>query len=183
MKRLLLVLSLVLLAAASASAAEKFENKTAGLALEAPEGFTAPQQRPEIGVLGEILGFYVGPNAEATGAAVTIHNMPIPGGMEFDAFKQLAPTLFKGLLGDKFKLLKSEDTKIEKLTGFMLDFETPGDGKIPNPAGDQLHHARWFFFKGAENKMTGILYTSREDAWKDLTPKVDASVKTIRYFE
>jgi hypothetical protein len=174
---------LLALAVTAATAADKFENKKIGLSVEPPAGFTVVEQRPENSPLGEVLGAYAAPNVEQTGSGLLIHLLQIPGEQEYEAFKGVLPELLKGLLGEKYKLIKQEDTKIEGLTGFMLEFESPGDGKLPMPGGNVLHHVRWYFFKQPERKLAGVLYTSRESSWNDIEPKVAASAKTLKHVE
>src|SRR5262249_2273201 len=129
------LISILLLAGAggAALAADKFENKKIGLSVEPPAGFAVLEQRPDNSPIGEVLGAYAAPDAEQTGSGLLIHLLSIPGDMEYDAFKASLGDLLKALLGEKFKLIKQEDTKIEGLTGFMLEFESPGDGKLPKP--------------------------------------------------
>src|SRR5262249_6617999 len=146
MRKYVLAGLLLALAAGVALAADKFESKKIGLSVEPPAGFTALEQRPENSPLGEVLGLYAAPDAEHTGCGLLIHLLTIPGDMEYDAFKTQIADLLKALLGEKFKLVSQEDTKFEGLTGFVLEFESPGDGKLPKPGGDVLHHVRWYFF-------------------------------------
>jgi hypothetical protein len=182
MRRWLMV-SLLSLAVAGAAAGETFENKKIGIAVEAPAGFVVTQQKADNSPLGEILGAYEAPDVANTASRMVVHLMEVPGGMDFDAFKKGAVDLLKAIFGEMFKLVKQDEPQVEKLTGFMLDFELPGNGTNPAPDGKIKHHARWYFFKQPDGKMAGILYTSQEAAWKDVEPKVTASAKTLKHVE
>jgi hypothetical protein len=179
MKKWFAIGLLLALAVGTAGAAEKFENKTVGIALELPAGFVSVEQKPENSPLGDILGLYAAPDAAETGSGLLIHVLEIPGG-DYDTFKGGLPDLLKGVFQEKFKLVKQEDTKFEKMTGFMLDFECPGDGSKPQPGGSIPHHVRWYLIREGDKKLVGLIYTGREAAWKDVSPKFDASAKTLK---
>src|SRR5581483_5041383 len=140
-----LLAGLLAFSVGSAYAGDKFENKSAGISVDVPAGFTTATEVPATTELGQTLGAYKGPNVDDTGAVMLVHMLEIPGCLDYDNFKNNLPDLLKTLLGEKFKLIKQEDAKVDQMTGFMLDFQGPGDGKLPNPSGNILHHVRWYF--------------------------------------
>jgi hypothetical protein len=181
MKRLLAAFALLAAAAGTARAAEQFENKQLGIALAAPEGFVAapdPGKRDDF--LGEPKALYVPPDVEKTAAGLLVHHMDLPGGIDYPTFKTALAEFLKGAFGTSFKLVKQEDLKVDGLTGFMLEFECAGDGKKPLPGGSEQHHARWYLVRQGDAKLVGLLYTSREPAWKDIDPKVAASARSLK---
>src|SRR5438094_10590832 len=99
MHRYILAGLLVALAAGAALAADKFENKKIGLSVDPPAGFTALEKRPDNSPIGEVLGAYAAPDVEQTGSGLVIHLLPIPGDMEYDAFKTGVGDLLQALLG------------------------------------------------------------------------------------
>ena len=181
--KLWLILPLLILSAGLAFAADKFENKEAGLSVELPAGYVKASEVPAMTVLGNTLGAWKAPNADDTGAGMLVHMLDIPGGLDYDAFKKQLPDLLKSILGENFKLLKQEDTKVEQMTGFILDFQAPSDGRLPDPNGKVVSHVRWYFFKEPDNKVLGVLYIARDTAWKDVEPKVDESSKTLKHLQ
>jgi len=179
-KRLLTGLLLVL-AAGAALAAEKFEDKQLGISVTAPEGFGAAAdlgKRDDF--IGEPKALFASPDAQNNAAILLIHHMEIPGGADYATFKGAFADQLKTIFMDGFKLLKQEDLKVDKLTGFMLDFECPGDGTKPQPGGSTPHHVRWYLVREGDKKLVGLIYTGREAAWKDISPKFEASAKTLK---
>src|SRR5438552_14135499 len=107
--KLWLTAVLLMLTASAAFAADKFENKEAGVSVELPTGYVKVDDAPPMTVLGNTLGAYKGPNADDTGAGLLIHLLDLqqlPGVADYDALKKGLPDLLKSILGENFKLLK-----------------------------------------------------------------------------
>lgn len=184
MRIVLAVCALFCAGAAAAAAAEKFEDKKLGIAVMAPEGFTAVA---DIGkqeeFLGETKALYASPDVDSTAGILLIHHMDIPGGADYATLKGALSDQLKMAFGDKYRLIVQEDLKVEKLTGFVLEFECPGDGTKPRPGGNVLHHVRWYLIREGDAKLVGLIYTSRDSGWKPLDPKFVASAKTLKRVE
>ena len=163
-----------------ARAAEKFEASALHITAETPDGCVKAPELPKAdGFIGDAKGLYVSPDIATNGAAMLVHSMPVPAGLDYAGFK----SNFANLLGQFLptsKVIKQEDVKVGKLDGFSLEFTCPGDGGKPDPNGTIPHHIRWYFFKDGEAKMIGVLYGSRDAAWKDLDSKYQASFKTLK---
>jgi len=181
--RLWLPVALLVMTTGIAASADKFENKEAGVSVELPAGYVKASEVPAMTVLGNTLGAWKAANADDTGAGLLVHLLEIPGGLDYDAFKKQLPDLLKSILGENFKLLKQDDTKVEQMTGFLLDFQAPSDGRLPDPNGKVISHVRWYFFKEPDNKVLGVLYIARDTVWKDVEPKVDESSKTLKHLQ
>jgi len=183
MRRLAIITVLLAVAATAAFGAEKFEDKELKLAIEAPAGFTkvdmAPSLPPELGTTRVA---FMDTQNQAKAAFLMIHHMDCPPGVTFVDFKQGLPDLLAGRLGNTYKLLRQEDVDAGKFTGTMLDFEAPGDGKLPGE-GNFRHHVRWYLLRDGEDKIIGLVYHSLEDAWKEVEPKFAVSVKTLKKTE
>ena len=142
MKRLLVV-PILIVVAAGAAFAEKFEDKQLGISLAAPEGFAAgPNEGKRDGFIGEPKAIYFSPDAQNNAGMLLIHHMDLPGGTDYAAFKGALADILKNAFNEGFKVVKQEDLKTEGLTGFLLDFECPGDGMKPTPGGSIPHHVR-----------------------------------------
>jgi hypothetical protein len=180
MKRFAIITALVALAATSAFAA-KFEDKDLKLSIEAPAGFTKQAETPQISDrLGEHKAIYVDTQEPKRVAFMLVHHMELPEGADYAIFKQQLPDVLKEYLGNSLKLNRQEDTEVGKFSGFMVDFEGPGDGKLPTADGTFRHHVRWYLLRDGDKKLVGLIYHSLEDAWKDLEPKVQASIKSAK---
>jgi hypothetical protein len=181
MKRLLAV-GLLLAVAAGAAWAEKFEDKQLGIALTAPEGFAAgPNAGKKDDFIGEQKAIFASPDVQNNAAILLIHHMDLPGGMDYATLKGGLADLLKNVFAAGFKVVKQEELKTEGLTGFMLDFECPGDGTKPAPGGNVPHHVRWYLVQDGDKKLVGLLYAAREAAWKDVEPKFTASANSLKH--
>ena len=181
MKRWLVMGLAILLVAAGAWGAEKFEDKALGIALEAPEGFEALADRPELpSALGEVKAIFGHKERAGTAGLLFVHHMEIPDGEAYDAFKTQIGERLQGLYGVDFKVVKQEDIEVAGRKGFVLEFQVPGNGMLPEPNGNVQHHVRWHLLRDGETRLIGIAFHSRESAWKDLAPKFDASYKTLK---
>ena len=166
--------------AVAALAAEKFEDKAAGLRVTAPEGFTTAAQLPSIpDEIGKPKVLFTDKNYENNGGQLLIHLMDLPGGAEYAAFKTDLVATLKDYFGDGFKLHKQEDVAVGKQVGFSIEFEGPGNGKMPEPGGTIPHHIRWVLVRDGNERLMGFVYHCRESAWKELEPKFSASQKTL----
>lgn len=183
MKRVLGIGALLVALAGAAWAAEKFEDKTLGLRVEAPEGYTKAENPKLPEEVGEVKAFYVDPNAGTNAGSLLIHHMDLPDGADYSAFKTSFGDQVGTFFGNGFKLVKQEDTDVPKLTGFMLEFECPGDDREAKPGGNIQHHIRWYFFRDGEKKLVGVVYHSLDLHWKALEPKFAASFKTLKKAE
>ena len=163
------------------AAAEKLDDATLGITLEAPEGFLVPPQKPPIpDLLGEVKGFYASPKFEDTAAFAMVHQMPRPDGVTFEQFKETFPARIGAQLGNSYKQVRQEDVEAGKLKGFVFEFEAPGNGMLPEAGGSFRHRVRWYFFPQGADRLIGIVYHSRETAWKELEPKFAASFKSLK---
>jgi hypothetical protein len=170
-----------LMALRGADAVSSFEDAALGIGLEAPEGFSPPSAKPDLpDVIGEIKWIWAPANAEATAAFAAVHLMPIPDGATFDAFKGAFPGVVEARLGAGYKQVRQEEITTGKLKGFVFEFEAPGNGRLPENGGTIKHHVRWYFYARENGKMTGIIFHSKEDAWKELQPKFDACFKSVK---
>jgi hypothetical protein len=176
-----MILCLAASLACAADKAEKFEDKALGIALEVPEGFTKPDQKPPFKEeLGELVAFYADKKVETTRGMMAVHHMPIPDGATYDQFKGAFEQDLAKNFGKGYSLVSQGDTKVEGLTGFMLECEVPGDGNLPKEGGNVQHHLRWYFFREGESKLTGVVYHALQANWEELKPKIEASVKSIK---
>ena len=181
----MLLTGLLVFAALSAAwAAEKYENADLKITLEAPEGFVKVDEMPkDDDFIGKIVAVYASPDFENDGASLVIHHMDIPGGVDYDTFKGALAEQLKQVFGDSFELVKQEDIKLAGREGFVLNFKSPGDGKMPTPDGKIPHHIGWVLLKDGDSKLIGLIYGSRESAWEGTLPKFKASAKTAKAIE
>lgn len=181
MKRRVFLGAFLALAAGSSFAAVKYEDKELGIALEAPEGFIPLKELPRLHeALGATKAAYADPRKPGSGGLVMIHHMSLLEGGDYPTFKQRLPEAVGEFLGAGYRLLKQEDVTADKLAGFMIEFEAPGDGKLPQPGGPQRQHMRWYLFREGADRLVGVIYHATEEAWKELEPKFAASYKTVR---
>ena len=184
MKRLLAVIILVLSALGVAWAAEKFEDADLKISIEAPEGFIRTgEPLDDNDFLGKPKALFLSPDAAETAGAMLIHHMDIPGGIDYDTFKQVWPKQLKGAFGDTFEIVEQKDLKLGDREGFVLEFTAPGDGTKPDPNGDIPHHIRWRFIRDGDSKLVGLLFGAREEAWESFKAKYEASEKTLKATE
>lgn len=184
MRKLLLAGVLLVSLAGVARAAEKLEDKSVHVSLEAPEGFIkAPELPKKDSFIGEPKGLYLSPEVTSNGGALLVHHTAVPGGLDYDQFKNAFADFLGKTFASGFKVVKQEDTQVGKFSGFMLEFVCPGDGGKPDPNGTIPHHIRWYFFKDGADKLVGVLYGARDATWNDLEPKYAASFKTLKYAE
>jgi hypothetical protein len=182
MKPFALLAVLATLIGSAALAAEKFEDPQIKLSIQAPEGFTPPEAKPELPPqLGEIKAVFADKTDPKKSAFLLIHHMTLDGG--YEDFKQQIPQVLSERLGTTYKLSRQEDTQVGKYSGFLLEFEAPGDGRLPVDGGTFRHHVRWYLLRDGEDKLVGLIYHSLEDAWKELEPKYAASLKTLKKTE
>jgi hypothetical protein len=172
---------LLLALVGAASAAEKVEDKSIRLSVDAPEGFLkAPELPKKDDFIGEAKGLFLSPDFATNGGAMLVHHMTLPGGLDFNGFKTALEPRLAMAFGNGYKLVKQEDVEAGKFAGFVLEFSCPGDGTKPDPTGSIPHHVRWYFFKDGDAKVIGMLYGARDASWKDLEPKYAASFKTLK---
>lgn len=180
MKQWWMAALLVSLTAGLAQAAERFQDKDLGVKLEAPDGFTAPDQRPPfpegIGTVKALFGDLQHPQRAAF---LMVHRMELPEGVEAKAFQPVLEEVLKERLGPTLKFLNQQTIKAGNREGFLLDFEAPGNGKLPEADGTIRHHVRWYLLQDGPNHFIGVVYHSVEDAWKELAPKYEASFKSL----
>lgn len=184
MKLFALAATLLALFTIPALAANTFKDDTLKVQVEAPADFaksTRDVQLPE--ALGTVKGAFDHNNAERTGGQFILHHMEIPAGADYSGFKTSLPERVNEFLNGKAKVVRQEDVEVGKLKGFLLEFEAPGDGKLPSPDGTIAHHVRWYLLRDGEDKLLGLVYHSREEAWKDLDPQFAASLKTFKRVE
>jgi hypothetical protein len=183
-KKLMLAGALSALFVTAAFAAEKLEDKSLKLSLQAPETFIASPQLPEKdNFIGTAKGLYLSPDVQKTGGALLVHHMDLPGGADYPTVKAALEPQLAQVFGTGYRLVKQEDIKLDGFTGFTLEFICPGDGTKPMPGGTTPHHIRWYFLKDGDAKLVGILYGAQDAAWKDLEPKYAASFKTLKRTE
>ena len=143
-------------------------------------GFAAaPNPGKKDDFLGEPKAVFVAADSDSTAGALLIHEMPIPAGLDYTTLKSALGEFLKGAFGDSDKLVKQEDLKVDGLTGFLLEFECASDGKKPTPGGSDKHHVRWYLIREGDSKLAGLLYGSRQAAWKDLDAKFSDSAKSL----
>lgn len=182
MKPFALLAVLAMLLGSAALAAEKFEDPEIKISIQAPEGFTALETKPELPPqLGPIKAVLADKTNPKKAAFLLVHHLPLDGG--YEDFKQQIPQVLAERLGTTFKLSRQEDTKVGAFSGFLLEFEAPGDGKLPVDGGTYRHHVRWYLLRDGESKLLGLIYHSLEDDWKELEPKYAASVKSLKKSE
>lgn len=180
MKKWLMVVLLLSLTTGLARAAERFQDQELGLKLEAPEGFTAPDQKPSLPEqLGAVKAIYGDLQHPQRAAFVLIHRMELPAGLDAKGLQQGLETTLKEQLGPSFKILNQQEVKVGKRNGFLLDFEAPGNGRLPEANGTIRHHVRWYLLHDGPEHVIGVVYHSVEDAWKELEPKYTASFKSV----
>jgi hypothetical protein len=180
MKQWLIAVLMVSLTAGLAQAAERFQDQELGVKLEVPEGFTAPDQRPPfpegIGTVKALFGDLQHPQRAAF---LMVHRMELPDGVEAKAFEQALEGALKEQLGPTVKVLNQQTIKVGNREGFLLDFEAPGNGKLPEANGTIRHHVRWYLLEDGPKHFIGVVYHSVEDVWKELEPKYEASFKSL----
>lgn len=183
MKRFVLASVLLLALSAAVLAADRFEDKGLGISVAPPAGFQKSDEKPPVpDAVGDVKAYFA-PKESRPGAWVLVHSMEIPENMEFGAFKAGLSDGLSNHFGDGYKLVKQEDLDIPKLTGFVLDFVAPGDGKFPQAGGTTPHHIRWYLLKGENGRATGLIYAATEADWKDLEPKYSESAKSLKAVE
>lgn len=174
------LLSLITLPALAAS----FKDEALKVEVEAPADFnksTMEVQLPE--ALGSVKGAFDHKNSERSGGQFILHHMPIPAEADYNGFKSSLPERVNEFLNGKAKVVRQEDVELGKFKGFLFEFEAPGDGKLPSPDGTIAHHVRWYLLRDGEDNLIGLVYHSREEAWKELEPKFAASLKTVKRIE
>ena len=176
--------ALLVLTAAMALAADKFEDKAVGVAVELPDGFAIQDQRPPLPPeLGTVKGFYLSKSKPESGGMLLVHQMDLPCGLDLNGLKTRLPDAISEHLGAGYKLLTQLDVTSGAHKGFLLEFEAPGDGKFPQPNGTQKEHVRWYLLQEGNKPLVGLLYHSTEDTWKEMLPKFEASFKTLKKVE
>lgn len=181
MNRRALCIGVGLLAAGVPVLAETFEDSGLKIKIEAPEGFKKVNQTPNLPeVLGECKGVYNHPNPDATAGQMFIHYMTLPDGATFADFKNSLNARLDDHFGGGYKLVKQEDVNIAGREGMLIEFQSPGTGTFPEPAGTIPHHTRWLLLKDGDGRAIGVVLHSREAAWKDLEPKFTAAQKSIK---
>lgn len=160
--------------------AERFQDKELGLKLEIPEGFTAPEQRPPFPEgLGPVKGLYGDLQHPQRAAFLLVHRMELPEGVDAKGLQQGLEGTLKEQLGPTLKILNGQSVKVGSREGFVLDFEAPGNGRLPEANGTIRHHVRWYLLQDGPTHFVGVVYHSVEDAWKELEPKYAASFKSL----
>jgi len=180
MNRLAMMGVLLALTTGIARAAVSFQDKALGIKLEIPDGFTKPDQLPPFPEgLGPVKAFYGDLEHPQRAAFTMIHHMELPAGVEFHRLQTSLEATLKEQLGAGFKIMNQQEVKAGKREGFLLDFEAPGNGRIPEANGTIKHHVRWYVLKDDPTHVIGVVYHSVEDAWKELEPKYRSSFKSL----
>lgn len=157
-----------------------FQDKELGIKLQAPDGFTKPDALPPFPEgLGPVKVLYADQEHPKHAAFTLIHRMELPAGTEFKNLQPGLEALLKEQFGASLKFLSQQEVKVGQREGFLLDFEAPGNGQMPEANGTIRHHVRWYVLKDDGTHVIGIVYHSVEDAWKELEPKYTASFKSV----
>jgi hypothetical protein len=156
-RNLLLMGALVASLGGSARAADRFSDADLHLSADPPDGFVKAPELPKDQFLGTPKALWISPDLASNGGAWLVHDMPIPGGLDYAAFKTGFGAILESLVL-KLKIVKQEDVTVGKLTGFSLEITAPGDGTKIDPNGTIPHHVRWYFLKKDDNNVIGILY-------------------------
>jgi hypothetical protein len=162
------------------AAAVSFQDKELDIKLQVPDGFTKPDALlPFPDELGPVKALYADLEHPQSAAFTLIHRMELPAGMEFKNLQTGLEAILKEQLGASLKFLSQQEVKAGKREGFLLDFEAPDNGRMPEANGTIRHHVRWYVLKDDPTHVIGIVYHSVEDAWKELEPKYTASFKSV----
>ena len=178
-KEYLLAGALTVSLAASAWAADRFSDTKLHISVDPPAGFLRAPEVPKDNFLGDVKALWASPDFPTNGAASLLHDMPIPGGLDYNGFK----TNFGDILHNqspKLMVVKQADVTVGKLSGFSLEITGPGDGTKIDPEGTIPHHVRWYFLKKDDHNVIGILYSARDSAWKEIDPKFVEAFKSLK---
>jgi hypothetical protein len=168
----------------AAWAAEKLEDKSIHLSMDAPEAFIKSPELPKADAfIGTAKGLFLSPQVADNGAALLVHHMELPAGADYATFKGIIAAQLGQVFGAGFKLVKQEDVTADKFSGFLLEFTCAGDGTKPDPNGTIPHHIRWHFLKDGDAKLIGVLYGARDANWNEMEPKYATSFKTLKRVE
>lgn len=181
MRKAILLAALLVLAAAQFCMAASFQDPALKVEVQAPAGFEKIETLPPLPeVLGEVKTAFHHQEYEKTSGQLLIHHMMLPDGAAYEDFKAGLAGQVDEFLGGQAKIARQEDVTVGKLSGFLIEFEGPGNGKLPEAGGTIPHHVRWYLLKDGNGKLLGLVYHSRQDAWKELEPKFTASVKSFK---
>jgi hypothetical protein len=181
MRQIKIMVAFVAAIVSTACAAERFEDPQLKVEVEAPEGFSRSEGTPPADpFVGEFKAAFASPEVGTTAGALLIHHMPLPNGIDYPTFKGTLATRLGTMFGDRFRLLRQQDVEVGKIQGFVLEFQCPGDGRKPEVNGSIPHQIRWYLFQGSDGKLIGLIYSARQESWKDLDTKFAASFKTLK---
>ena len=163
--------------------AAEFKNADLHLSLNMPEKFTRTESGSVPAVVGAQKARFVTPDADKPNGTVIVHQMSLPDGTDYAQFKGGLEQGLREHFGDAAKIVRQEDVEQGGWSGFMIEAQVPGNEKDPEPGGPIRHHLRWYLLRDGTDKLVGVIFDARDDAWKDLEPGYSAAFKSLKKTE
>ena len=182
MRSFILAITTAVVLITCAHAAE-FKNADLHLSLTLPKKFTRTESGSVPAVIGTQKARFVLPDAEKPNGTILVHQMSLPDGTDYAQFKAGLEQGLREHFGEAAKIVRQEDVEQGGWSGFMIEAQVPGNEKDPEPGGSVRHHLRWYLLRDGTDKLIGVIFDARDEAWKELEPGFSTAFKSLKKTE
>lgn len=163
--------------------AAPFKSADLHLSLTLPEKFTRTETGSVPDVIGTQKARFVLPDAEKPNGTIIVHQMSLPDGTDYAQFKAGLEQGVRDHFGEAAKIVRQGDVEQGGWSGFMIEAQVPGNEKDPEPGGAIRHHLRWYLLRDGTDKLVGVIFDARDEAWKDLEPGYATAIQSLKKTE